>query len=77
MDELLAEMKSYAAPGPMLFPEDMVTDQPEKKICADIVREKLLALPGQGGAPRHGGGGHPLPPSGTARSSTVDVTILL
>jgi GTP-binding protein Era len=42
VDELLAEMKSYAAPGPMLFPEDMVTDQPEKQICAEIVREKLL-----------------------------------
>ena len=26
----------------MLFPEDMVTDQPEKQVCAEIVREKLL-----------------------------------
>ena len=41
-EELLTEMKKYAAEGPMLFPEDMVTDQPEKQVCAEIVREKLL-----------------------------------
>ncbi|MGI6029326.1 MAG: GTPase Era [Candidatus Heteroscillospira sp.] len=40
--ELLAEMKKYASEGPMLFPEDMITDQPEKQVCAEIVREKLL-----------------------------------
>ncbi len=41
-DELLLEMEKYAMPGPKYFPEDMVTDQPEKQVCAEIVREKLL-----------------------------------
>ncbi len=40
--ELLKIMKSYAKPGPQLFPDDMISDQPEKQICAEIVREKLL-----------------------------------
>ena len=39
---LMDEMKKYAMDGPMLFPEDMVTDQPEKQVCAEIIREKLL-----------------------------------
>ena len=32
----------YAQDGPALFPEDMVTDQPDRQIIAEIVREKLL-----------------------------------
>ena len=28
--------------GPHLFPDDMITDQPERQICAELVREKLL-----------------------------------
>ncbi len=42
IDELLRELERYAVEGPQLFPEDMITDQPEKQICAEIVREKLL-----------------------------------
>ena len=42
LDELLRTMDSYAKPGPHLFPDDMITDQPERQICAEIVREKLL-----------------------------------
>ncbi len=42
VDELLDEMAKFAQPGPQLFPEDMITDQPERQICAEIVREKLL-----------------------------------
>lgn len=30
--------------GPQYFPEDMVTDQPERVICAEIIREKALRL---------------------------------
>ena len=30
--------------SPALFPEDMVSDQPERQIVAEIVREKLLTL---------------------------------
>ena len=41
-DELLKQLESFAQPGPKLFPEDMVTDQPERQVCAEIVREKLL-----------------------------------
>ena len=40
--ELLDEMENYAVEGPHLFPDDMITDQPERQICAELVREKLL-----------------------------------
>ena len=40
--ELLDEMEKYAVEGPHLFPDDMITDQPERQICAELVREKLL-----------------------------------
>ena len=42
LSELLAEFKKFAVEGPQLFPEDMITDQPERQIVAEIVREKLL-----------------------------------
>ena len=42
LDELLAELDKYAVEGPHLFPDDMITDQPERQICAELVREKLL-----------------------------------
>lgn len=42
IDELFAEMAKYAAPGPQLFPDGMVTDQPERQVMAEIIREKLL-----------------------------------
>ena len=42
LDELLDELDKYASEGPHLFPEDMITDQPERQICAELVREKLL-----------------------------------
>lgn len=41
-EELMQEMEKYARPGPALFPEDMDTDQPDKQVCAELVREKLL-----------------------------------
>lgn len=40
--ELLKLLCSFAADGPALFPEDMVTDQPDSQIAAEMVREKLL-----------------------------------
>lgn len=40
--ELLCEMDKYACDGPHLFPDDMITDQPERQICAELLREKLL-----------------------------------
>jgi GTP-binding protein Era len=42
LEELLSELDRYAVEGPHLFPEDMITDQPERQICAELVREKLL-----------------------------------
>lgn len=42
VEELLKVLETYAQEGPQLFPEGMVTDQPEKQICAEIIREKLL-----------------------------------
>ena len=43
-DELLETLKKYLPEGPMYFPADMVTDQPERQIAAEIVREKALRL---------------------------------
>ena len=42
VEELLTILLGYAVEGPQLFPEDMVTDQPDRQIVAEIVREKLL-----------------------------------
>ncbi len=42
LDELLSEMDKFAAEGPHFFPDDMITDQPERQICAELLREKLL-----------------------------------
>ncbi|MCD8065942.1 MAG: GTPase Era [Oscillospiraceae bacterium] len=42
LEELLDEMEKYAVPSPQLFPDDMICDQPERQICAELIREKLL-----------------------------------
>ena len=42
LEELLQVLGEFLPEGPQLFPEDMVTDQPERQVCAEIVREKLL-----------------------------------
>ena len=42
VSDLLAVFEKYAKPGPQLFPDGMTTDQPEKQIVAEIIREKLL-----------------------------------
>ena len=42
LDILLAEMQKYASEGPHLFPDDSITDQPERQICAELIREKIL-----------------------------------
>lgn len=39
---LLSVCEKYAAEGPFLFPEDVTTDQPERQVMAEIIREKLL-----------------------------------
>lgn len=40
--ELFDELEKFAKEGQQLFPEDMITDQPERQMCAEIIREKLL-----------------------------------
>jgi len=40
--QLLEVLLKYAREGPQLFPDGMTTDQPEKHIIAEIIREKLL-----------------------------------
>lgn len=42
VDALLAECEKYAVESPFLFPEDSTTDQPERQVMAEIIREKLL-----------------------------------
>ena len=42
VDALLSECEKYAIESPLLFPEDTTTDQPERQVMAEIIREKLL-----------------------------------
>ena len=42
VDELLNVLEGYLPVGPQLFPEDMISDQPERQMMAEILREKLL-----------------------------------
>ena len=42
VDALLAECTKYAVEGPFLFDEDLTTDQPERQVMAEIIREKIL-----------------------------------
>ena len=42
VEDLLAVCKKHAVEGPFLFPEDITTDQPERQVMAEIIREKLL-----------------------------------
>lgn len=42
MDELRRLIVSFLPHGPKYFPDDMMTDQPERVICAEIIREKAL-----------------------------------
>ena len=44
MEDLLGELKKLCMPGGHLFPEDTLTDQPERVIAGEIVREKVLRL---------------------------------
>ena len=42
VDDLLSVCEQHAVSGPFLFPEDSTTDQPERQVMAEIIREKLL-----------------------------------
>lgn len=42
VEQLLEVCGRYAVESPFLFPEDSTTDQPERQVMAEIIREKLL-----------------------------------
>ena len=44
LDALVDEVKKFLPEGPKYYSEDMVTDQPERLIIAEIIREKILHL---------------------------------
>ena len=44
MDELLDELKKQSSEGGHYFDDDTLTDQPERVIAAEIIREKILRL---------------------------------
>ncbi|WNB93489.1 GTPase Era [Bacillus sp. NEB1478] len=44
VDTLLNQIVSYMEEGPQFYPEDQVTDHPERFITAELVREKVLHL---------------------------------
>ena len=44
MEVLMNNIRQYIKPGPQYYYDDAVTDQPEKQIAAEIIREKMLWL---------------------------------
>ncbi len=44
INELIEELKKMSLPGEHFFYDDMLTDQPERKIVSEIIREKILIL---------------------------------
>lgn len=44
VDELLQELDKLAVESPHFFPDDTLTDQPERVLAAEMIREKILRL---------------------------------
>lgn len=44
VNELINEIKAHLDEGPKFFPDDIITDQPERQIVAEFIREKTLRL---------------------------------
>ena len=42
LEELMRELGKYAQEGPQLFPDGETSDQPERQVMGEILREKLL-----------------------------------
>ncbi|MBR4210765.1 MAG: GTPase Era [Oscillibacter sp.] len=42
LDELCDEIRKYAEEGPQLFPDGQTSDQPERQVMGELLREKLL-----------------------------------
>lgn len=47
IDELLSQMEALLPQGPAFFPEETLTDAPERFIVAEMIREKVFRLTGQ------------------------------
>ena len=41
---LVEIIKKYLPEGPKFFPDDTLTDQPERQICSELIREKLMRV---------------------------------
>jgi len=44
VDELVSELEKLSFESPHFFPDDTLTDQPERVLAAEIIREKILRL---------------------------------
>ena len=44
LDQLVEEIKKYLEDGPQYYPSDMITDQPERLVIGELIREKALRL---------------------------------
>ncbi len=44
IDTIFAELEPFIPEGDWMFPSDMITDQPERVIAAEVIREKMLRL---------------------------------
>lgn len=44
VEHLVETIRGYLPEGPALFPDDILTDMPEKFICAEMIREKVFRL---------------------------------
>ena len=42
LDDLMRELQKYAQEGPQLFPDGQTSDQPERQVMGELLREKLL-----------------------------------
>ena len=42
LDDLMRELSRYAEEGPQLFPDGQTSDQPERQVMGELLREKLL-----------------------------------
>jgi len=44
VENLMTQVMKYLPEGPMFYPEDQISDQPERAIAAEMIREKLIVL---------------------------------
>ena len=42
LETLMDELEKFSIESPQLYPDGMISDQPDKQVCAELVREKML-----------------------------------